>query len=85
MARLEDSVGELKQDLLEIRRAVEQIRSAVTELQSEAKLIEHIETLVTAMHQHVFEGEVSDKSWLQLAESSFAFWDNEEDAIYDDM
>lgn len=24
-------------------------------------------------------------AWLRLAESSFDFWDNEEDAIYDDI
>ena len=26
-----------------------------------------------------------DYGWLRLAESSFEFWDNEEDAIYDQM
>ena len=26
-----------------------------------------------------------DYGWLKLAESSFEFWDNEEDAIYDQM
>jgi hypothetical protein len=26
-----------------------------------------------------------DYGWLKLAESSFDFWDNEEDAIYDQM
>jgi hypothetical protein len=26
-----------------------------------------------------------DYAWLKLAESSFEFWDNEEDAIYDQL
>jgi hypothetical protein len=28
---------------------------------------------------------LEDYGWLKLAESSFEFWDNEEDAIYDQL
>ena len=31
------------------------------------------------------EGEATLEEWLLLAESAFAFWDNEDDAIYDDL
>ena len=29
--------------------------------------------------------DVSDESWMRLAEDAFAFWDNDEDAIYDSL
>lgn len=31
------------------------------------------------------ENQPYDTAWLNLAESSFEFWDNEEDAIYDTL
>jgi len=33
----------------------------------------------------VREKAVQDLGWLALAERAFAFWDNDEDAIYDDL
>jgi hypothetical protein len=29
--------------------------------------------------------QMEDLGWLQASESSFAFWDNEEDAVYDEL
>lgn len=33
----------------------------------------------------VFEEGYGNKDWLKLSESAFEFWDNEEDAYYDDL
>ena len=54
------------------------------------KPIEEVKDAVPGKTYRVFSEEElrdlnEDLRWLKLAEKSFAFWDNDEDAIYDNL
>ena len=54
------------------------------------KPIEEVTDAVPGKTYRVFSEEelrelTEDLQWLKIAESSFAFWDNEEDAVYDNL
>ena len=40
---------------------------------------------VIVLFKEEFNENHENKDWLKLSESSFIFWDNEEDAYYDDL
>jgi hypothetical protein len=56
----------------EITEAIEQL-----DARSQVQLLEQLPS-----HLKV---KVEDIGWLRAAESAFAFWDNAEDAVYDDL
>jgi predicted DNA-binding antitoxin AbrB/MazE fold protein len=53
------------------------------------KPIEQVTDAVPGKTYRVFSEELrgltEDLQWLRAAEESFAFWDNEEDAVYDNL
>lgn len=58
-------------------------RNGVVELLEDAPV--HTTTKVIVVFKEEFNGGYENKNWLKLSESAFGFWDNEEDAYYDDL
>lgn len=72
------SLEEINQNLL-------QLRSGLAEIQQRLTLFEaQLSTLSEAQRQ-LTSTATDDLGWLGLSESSFAFWDNAEDEIYDTL
>lgn len=74
--------------LEEINQSLLQLRSGLAEIQQRLTIFEdQISTLSEAQRQiAVFTSSSADDwGWLGLAESSFAFWDNAEDDVYDTL
>jgi len=42
----------------------------------------HIATIVPLKEEEIEQLVIEGKNWLKLSESSFSFWDNEEDEIW---
>ena len=65
-----------------MKYAVEGIyRNGVVELLEDVPV--HKTTKVIVLFKEEFYDE--NKDWLKLSESAFEFWDNEEDAYYDNL
>jgi len=65
-----------------MKYAVEGIyRNGVVELQEDAPVNKTTKVIV------LFKEELNaeNRDWLKLSETAFVFWDNEEDAYYDDL
>ena len=45
----------------------------------------HTTMKVIVVFKEEFNEGHDDRNWLKLSESAFEFWDNEEDAYYDDL
>jgi hypothetical protein len=61
---------------------VNDLKKDVLEIKSELKAIkQRLDEIARLVSDSVDE----NLGWLKLAESSFAFWDNGEDAIYDGL
>jgi len=61
---------------------VNDLKKDVLEIKSELRAIkQRLDEIARLVRDSVDE----DLGWLKLAESSFAFWDNEGDAVYDDL
>lgn len=56
---------------------LKQLAAEVAEM-SEDERIDFASGLIVSLEER-------DDNWLKLAEASFAFWDNDEDAIYDNL
>ena len=57
--------------------------TAVEELLEDVPIDKSMEVIV--LFKEEFNENHENKDWLKLSESSFIFWDNEEDAYYDDL
>lgn len=65
-----------------MKNAVEGIyRNGVVELQEDAPVNKTTKVIV------LFKEELNaeNRDWLKLSETAFVFWDNEEDAYYDEL
>ncbi|MBE9592674.1 MAG: hypothetical protein IMF19_04270, partial [Proteobacteria bacterium] len=56
-------------------------RNGVVELQEDAPVNKTTKVIVLLKE----EVNAENKDWLKLSESAFEFWDNEEDAYYDNL
>jgi hypothetical protein len=80
--------GELEQmhkDLLDVRETVRDMKVQLADVQSKLKELDEIKSLLAPLVNIVRS--VTDENFAlqSLAESSFAFWDNDEDAAYDQL
>ena len=71
------------------RRGFEEYLSRVSTVQEIAEAIEQLPVkeqvqLLSELPRHL-KISADDAAWLKLAEPSFAFWDNPDDAIYDTL
>ena len=58
-------------------------RDGVVELLEDVPV--HKPMKVIVLFKEEFNEGYENKDWLKLSESAFKFWDNEEDAYYDDL
>jgi predicted DNA-binding antitoxin AbrB/MazE fold protein len=67
-----------------MKYAVEGIyRNGVVELLEDVPV--HKPMKVFVLFREDFYESLENKDWLKLSETAFKFWDNEEDAYYDDL
>jgi len=71
--------GRLFQGYLSRVSTVQEITEAIEQLPVKEQV-----QLLNALPRHL-KISADDAAWPKLAESSFAFWDNPEDAIYDTL
>ena len=76
------SVDEINNNLVELKIKIEEVSQKLPVIEAQiGELKELLQPLVKTVRSLTEE----DFSWLNLIESSFAFWDNEEDSVYDDL
>ena len=80
---LADTLDELKKDLLAVKTEIEKVNRRLAAFESQLTQVGKAQPLPTSTAK-LWQGlSKADLAWLSLAEPSFAFWDNEEDAVYD--
>jgi len=65
--------------MLQLSPKVKEVAEAIEEFSSEDR-----QQLLSILPQ-LLGISAEDYGWLKLSESAFAFWENEEDAIYDEL
>ena len=66
----------------DLAKSVEALNRNVLELQSK---LDEVNQRLAAFEFRIDHLSNEERDWLMLAEPSFAFWDNEADAIYDTL
>ena len=75
------SLEEINQNLLQLQSGLAEIRQRLAMFEARLSTLSEAQRQIAAMTMTTAD----DLGWLRLSESSFAFWDNAEDDIYDTL
>jgi len=82
---LVDTLDELKKDLLAVKTEIKKVNRRLAAFESQLTQLGKAQPLPASTAKLKQGLSKADLTWLSLAEPSFAFWDNEEDAVYDTL
>jgi hypothetical protein len=75
------SLDEINQNLLQLQSGLIEIQQRLTAFEAQLSTLSEAQRQIAVLTSSTAD----DWGWLGLSESSFAFWDNAEDVIYDTL